>query len=290
MISHERLDRLVGQILPRRMARVGRRRRQPADRRQLRRRGVHDGVRPRGVRPDPRAERVDRATGCGPRPVPPASALGDDAAALGPPRADPSGALRAPLGGEARASQHRYHCRAAQFGSRRPAGGGRGGPDARATGAPGSPAARRLHRLHRLPRHRRDHPGDRRRRARARAARDVRAGGAGGAGVRNARGGVPDVGARRDPDHRKRRDRGQRSGCHRACGDVDHQPAGSAAPQQRAHGVPSSSPGRGRPRACSARWAQARRTRGEALRCPGGGPDTGPKDTERARSCGSRCC
>ena len=55
MISHERLDRLVGQILPARMARsiadVANRR--TAD--ELRRRGVHHRVRPGGVRPHPRA-------------------------------------------------------------------------------------------------------------------------------------------------------------------------------------------------------------------------------------------
>ena len=92
---------------------VDRQRGQPPDRRQLRRGGLHDGVRPRRVRPHPRAERRDGAPGCRPRPVPSAPPLGDGAAALGAPRTDPSGALRAPFGREARASQHRYRCRAA---------------------------------------------------------------------------------------------------------------------------------------------------------------------------------
>ena len=70
MISHERLDRLVGQILPARTGALDRRCRQPTHRRELRRRRVHDRVRARRVRPHPRTERRHGAAGRRPRPVP----------------------------------------------------------------------------------------------------------------------------------------------------------------------------------------------------------------------------
>ncbi|KMO75418.1 GDP-mannose-dependent alpha-(1-6)-phosphatidylinositol dimannoside mannosyltransferase [Mycolicibacterium chlorophenolicum] len=79
MISHERLDRLVGQVLPRPWART------VADAANRRTAANYDVVvcttafRPGGVRPDRGVESADGAAGCRSRPVPPAAPVGGDA-------------------------------------------------------------------------------------------------------------------------------------------------------------------------------------------------------------------
>ena len=265
--------------------------RQPPDRRELRRGGVHDGIRPCGVRPDPRTECADRAARRGSRSVSPAPTFGTDAATVGAPRTDAPGALRPSVGGEACAPEHRHRWRAASFGCGRATRGGGRGTDAGAAGAPGRPVAGRLHRLHRLPRHGGDDPGVCRCGAGAGPSRDLRTCRAGGAGLRHARRRVADVSARRDTHHGQRRDGGQRSAsrshtpCRRSSADRKH----CGAPTHV--GAPSNSRGRALRQACSGRWARCRRSPGRGatfarwwvLRAARWIPSgRGP--------CGSRCC
>ena len=150
MISHERLDRLVGQILPARAARSiadAANRRTAAD---LRRRGVHDGVRTGRVRQNRRHECGHGATRGRPRPVPSQQAIDVGPAAVGQPRTDAAGALWPAISGEARAPQCRYRCLPARLGCRCQARGRRRRPDAGPARTPGRAPARRLHRLHRM--------------------------------------------------------------------------------------------------------------------------------------------
>ena len=83
MISHERLDRLAGQVLPPRTARSLADFANSAHRRRLRHHGVHHGVCARRIRPHRRDERRHRAAGRGPADLSPAPPLPPGAAAMG---------------------------------------------------------------------------------------------------------------------------------------------------------------------------------------------------------------
>lgn len=101
MISHERLDRFAGQLLPRRAAQKF------ADFANARTAANYDTVVcttgfARRIRPHRSDKYRHRPTGRRPEDLPPAAALCPGSAALGHPDADPAGPLRPAVGGKAR--------------------------------------------------------------------------------------------------------------------------------------------------------------------------------------------
>ena len=120
MISHERLDRLAGQVLPRRPAQSFADFANARTAAELRHRGVHHRVCARRIRPHRRDEHRHRPTGRGPADLPPAPTLLPGAPTLGRTDADPAGALRPAVGGKAGRPQHRRAGRVVRLPASRP--------------------------------------------------------------------------------------------------------------------------------------------------------------------------
>ena len=251
MISHERLDRLAGQFLPRRTARKF------ADFANRRTAADYDTV---VCTTGFALEEFDRIGATNTVTVP----LGVDLEMFHPrrrsalvrqrwaaPIADPAGPLRPAVGGKACRPQHRRRRGVVRRRASTPGLVVVGeGPLRAQLAASGRWAAGRFHRFRLRSACRRRAAGLGRCHACAGAARDVRAGRTGVAGLRDAGRGLAHVGAERDHHPGQRRLGRQQPGGHRTRGPRDRQPARTPPPRLRAGAEPRCSPGSGRPSAC----------------------------------------
>ena len=248
MISHERLDRLAGQILPHRAA-VSSPILPTPHRGRLRHRGVYHRFRPRGIRSHRRDEHRHGAAGRGPEDLSPEPALVPGAAAMGHTQHSSCWSIAAGCRWKSGWTAASTQWRVVPLRGRCPARRHGRGADAGQAAAAGRPVADRLHRFRLQPGYRRRAAGLGGRHAGARAARDIRAGRAGIAGLRDAGGGLAHLGV--DRDHHP--DSGASADNHpeaiaRAVSAVISLPNTTAASP---HGAARrTSPGSGRRRAC----------------------------------------